>query len=208
MPRLLRRFSDMLVNPQFLRKILTTAAPTCYILFVVSIIATAAILNQVVAVVNGDIITEKELEQLLRPLYAKYKKAYSDQELIQKIEKARREAIEQLIDRRLIVQEAKSQKIDVAEKEIDRRLRQLKSHFDDEEMFYYAMQRENMNIEELRENLREQIMVQKLTRKEIRKGVNVTPLEVGQYYQHNIEKFHEPDKVSALHILVKKTLTQ
>ncbi|MDP3981267.1 MAG: SurA N-terminal domain-containing protein, partial [Chlamydiota bacterium] len=82
-----------------------------------------AIMNEVVATVNGDVITAKELEQIIRPLYAKYKRAYSEQETIEKIEKAQKEALDQLIDRKLVSQEAKRLAIEVTDKEIDQRLR-------------------------------------------------------------------------------------
>jgi uncharacterized protein YbjQ (UPF0145 family) len=62
------------------------------------------IVSRVVAEVNGEIVTSQELDQILRPLYAKYKRVYSGEDLAKRMEEARKDAISQLVERKLVLQ--------------------------------------------------------------------------------------------------------
>jgi len=162
------------------------------------------VVSRVVAQVNGDIITSQELDQIVRPLYAKYKSVYSGEELEKRIREARKNAIDQLIERKLILQEAKKKNIQVDPKDIETKLGQIKSKFDSDEEFYYALEKEGMTVDQLRENINEQLLVRTLTRQEVTRSISVSPKEVDDYYKKHIDDFSEPEMVQVGQILVKK----
>ncbi|MBI1884423.1 MAG: SurA N-terminal domain-containing protein [Chlamydiae bacterium] len=164
----------------------------------------SAVVSRVVAEVNGEIITSQELDQVLRPLYAKYKRAYSGEELNKHMEEARRDALSQLIERKLVLQEAKKQNIQIEDKKVEERFQAVKSKFDSDDEFYYALEKEGMTTDQLRENIREQLLVKTLSRQEILRSIHVRPKEVSDYYSQNTQRFSEPEMVQMGQILVKK----
>lgn len=166
--------------------------------------ADSEVVSRVVAEVNGEIITSQELEQIIRPVFAKYKRAYSGEELERKMEQARKDAVAQLIERKLVLLEAKKQSILIDERDVEKRFSQIRSKFDSEDEFYYALEREGISADQLRENIREQILVRQLTRKEVTRSVSVSPREITDYYNKNIARYSEPERVQVGQILIKK----
>jgi parvulin-like peptidyl-prolyl isomerase len=162
------------------------------------------VVSRVVAEVNGDIITSQELDQIIRPLYAKYKSVYSGEELEKRVRAARKNAIDQLIERKLVLQEAKKKNIQVDVKDVETKLGQIKSKFDSDEEFYYALEKEGMTVDQLRENINEQLLVRTLTRQEVTRSISVSPKEVDDYYKKHIDDYSEPEMVQIGQILVKK----
>ena len=73
------------------------------------------IYDQIVAVVNDDVITYSELEKVLDPLYRKYEESYSGPELFEKLQEARWSILNQLIEEKLILQEAKTREYEIEE---------------------------------------------------------------------------------------------
>jgi len=176
-----------------------------YLCFSASYLLYSEVVSRVVAEVNGEIVTSQELDQILRPLYSKYKRVFSGDDLEKRMEDARKDAITQLIERKLVLQEAKKKNIQVDEKDVESRLKQLRSKFDSEDEFYYALEREGMTVDQLRENLREQLLVRTLTRQEIAGSASVSPKEITDYYNQNVKiKFSEPEMVQVGQILIKK----
>jgi parvulin-like peptidyl-prolyl isomerase len=176
-----------------------------YLCFSASHLLYSEVVSRVVAEVNGEIVTSQELDQILRPLYSKYKRVFSGDDLEKRMEEARKDAITQLIERKLVLQEAKKKNIQVDEKDVESRLSQLRTKFDSEDEFYYALEREGMTVDQLRENLREQLLVRTLTRQEIASSASVSPKEITNYYNDNIKtKFSEPEMVQVGQILIKK----
>ncbi|MCX5687392.1 MAG: SurA N-terminal domain-containing protein [Candidatus Omnitrophica bacterium] len=71
-------------------------------IIVLSIFAQAATINKVVAVVNDEIITQQDIDQLLSVLYAQYSQEYKSDELLQKMEEAKKDILNQIIEDKLV----------------------------------------------------------------------------------------------------------
>lgn len=175
-----------------------------FFIFIFGSVSHATVISRVVAEVNGEIVTSQELDQMLRPLHAKYKTAYSGEELDKRLQDARKEAIGQLIERKLVLQEAKKKNIQVDEKDAEARLKQIRSKFDSEEEFYYALEKEGMTVDQLREDIHEQLLVRTLTRQQVAHSVIVRPKEISDYYHQNLSQYSEPEMVQVGQILIKK----
>ena len=86
-------------------------------------------LDKIIAYVNDDIVTESDVDFIISPLYAKYRSTLSKEEFDEKIQKAREDAFHQLIDRKLVLQEALKQNIKVDEEVVEKRMDELKGKF-------------------------------------------------------------------------------
>jgi len=165
--------------------------------------ATAEVVDKVVAVVNDDVITQRELDIELAPILGQYIAAYQDQELAQMMEEARHEVLYQMIEERLLVEEAKQKEIEVSEGEVDGKLARIRKNFATDQEFMDALAKEGLTLRDLRQKFREQIMVAKLVDREVRARINISPQDVSSYYQLHFAEFREPEKVRVKNILIR-----
>ena len=162
----------------------------------------SVVIDKIVAVVNEEVVTQREVVRLLIPIYEQYKKEYTGKRLENKMIETEEMFLDQLIEDKLILSEAKRQGIEATDKEIERELQRIKNRFETEEQFRDEMARQNISLSELRDRFKNDIIKSKLVRKELGWKVIISPTEVRKYYDNHIEDFTEPEKVKVLNILV------
>lgn len=159
----------------------------------------AEIVERVIAVVEGEVITLSELEEFLGPGRARMEGVDVD---IGNGE-TRRRALEKLIERKILLQEAKDRDIEIREKRMDRQLEDIKGKFASEEEFRQALREENLTEVKLRKRIEEDFMVNVLIDWEVRSKIRVGGEEIRQFYEENKERFKEREKVELGHILIR-----
>lgn len=158
-------------------------------------ISSAEIIDKVLAVVNNEVITQSELDRILFPIYTQYSEIYSEEELPEKMDEARQEMILQMIEDKLIIQEAQKEGITVAGKEVDERIAEIKSKFPNEEEFEAALEGQGLNLNILEKRYEEQALMKKIFDKEVKSQIVIVPTEVQEYYKGHISEFEEPETV-------------
>jgi parvulin-like peptidyl-prolyl isomerase len=174
-------------------------------IFILAGRTSSEVVDRIVAVVNNEVITKSEINEVLMPLYAQYKSTYDETELTRRLEEARTNILNQMIEDRLILQEAKSEGIEVTAREVEERLNEVKSQFADEEEFKRVLQTQDLTVADLKEKYSQQLMIKKLINREVRYKIEITPTEVFRYYQMNQEQFRTPEMVKLQTILIRKT---
>ena len=96
-------------------------------------------LKKIVVVVNDEIITQGEVNRLLYPVYLQYREMYGDQELNEKLNEARREIVEKLVNDKLLLSEARRKKVEVADEEVEAKLDEVRRRFRSEKEFEIAI---------------------------------------------------------------------
>ena len=174
------------------------------LLFLSACLCRAEVIDRIVAEVNDQSITNSEIENAMKPLVQEFKTDRGDKtELDKKMNEARKEVIERLIEEKLILQEAKRQKMGVRDEEIEERVQLIKSKFPDEQSFQIAMSKQAVNMWELKKVYKDQIMVKKMVRQYVRGHLKITPTQIADYYQKHINDFRLPESVRASEILIK-----
>lgn len=163
----------------------------------------AALVDKIKAIVNNEVITQSEVDRLLYPIYLRYKDIYKGNKLNEKLEEASNEILDELIEDRLLLSEAKRLNIQADEEEVDDRIKQLKMRFSGEDDFNRMLSDQNLSIKDFRTRYREQIMVEKLIDREIRYQIQILPQEAESYYREHIDEFKEPEQVKVSSILVR-----
>ncbi|HWE27304.1 MAG TPA: SurA N-terminal domain-containing protein, partial [Polyangia bacterium] len=162
----------------------------------VSVARASRVVERVVAVVNDEIILETELEQAAAPLYrgpdpesAEGKKLWDE---------VKRKALDQMIDGKLVQQQASELKLSVTPEEVDRAIQQVKeqNHLDDA-TFRQALEQQGFTVEGYRKTLKKQILELKVVNTAVRSRVTVSDDEVKTYYKQN-EKLVSGDRQSHL----------
>ncbi|MDD5679675.1 MAG: peptidylprolyl isomerase [Candidatus Omnitrophica bacterium] len=167
--------------------------------------APCVVVDKIIAVVNGEVITQQEMAQYLYPLYQEYQKEYTGKSLEDKMVEAQDMVLNQLIQDKLVLSEAKKLGIKADNDELDERIERLiKDKFGSEEKFREILTIQNISLSEMRETLRSDIIKSKVVREKVGWKVIITPSEVRQYYDQHITEFVEPEKIEVYNILVRK----
>ena len=163
----------------------------------------AEVVDQILAVVNEEIITQRDMDEYLAPLYFQYQTEYKGEELSHKIAELQKNGLNQIIEEKLLLSEAKKRKVEVDPKEIQVRLDQVKTRFSSEQEFYETVAKQGLTVEVLKDRYRDQLMINHLVDEEVRYKVTVSPTEIAQYYSSHSDEFQVPEKVRLKNILIR-----
>ena len=150
----------------------------------------AVVVDRIVAIVNDEVITLSELDEAAAPLYRRLLPRVNDpverEALIRKI---RRQVLKQMIDERLLRQEAERLGIKVSPEEIDRFLARFKEQNNlTEEKFQEFLAAQGLTLQEYRQRVAEQIKRLKLVQGRLQERVVITDEEIEKYYRERYLK--------------------
>ena len=154
--------------------------------------------DKVVAIVNNEVVTKAELD-----MYVNLLKAQMSEEEWNDYGISEKKALESLIEDRLVVQEARNRKIEILQRQIDSRISRLKSRFRSKYEFSKFLLQQGLSLLELEERIREQMLSDRLITLEVRNRVIISPAEVTEFYQENIEDFYLPERIRVESIFVR-----
>ena len=163
------------------------------------------LVDRVVAVINDEAITQSELDAYLRPLYNNLKQQYQGEELMNQLNEIRLKLLNQMIEDRLVFQEAKARGITVDEGEIDAMVEDTQRKFPSEQEFEKMLATQRYSLAELRESFRRQILVRKLHDMEVRAHVVVSPREIEDYYKNRPSELAEEERIKVRSITIRKS---
>jgi peptidyl-prolyl cis-trans isomerase SurA len=161
--------------------------------------AEAQRLDGIAAIVNDEVVLQSDVEEQLALLFMNSQIPQDSAT----VDTLRRQVLNQLIDEKLIVAEAKRQGITVSEAEVSRQVEQAiadaKERMGGEQGFRQQLARENLSEEKLREKYRgeleRQTIAQRLVQKQLPKKT-VTASEAEAYFTANKDKFpHMPSEI-------------
>src|SRR6201996_4769661 len=115
------------------------------------------VIDGVAAVVDGDVITFSQVQEVSGPRERTLREQYTGQELIDKIKEARLSALNDLIDRELIVQEFKKKEYSLPEYVVDDQIQNIvKDDFaGDRQAFMRTLNAQGFTINKFREMQRD-----------------------------------------------------
>ncbi len=147
------------------------------------------IIDSSVAVVNQDVITRSDVNKIGAPIFRQIMEEAPAEQQEKALQEARKKIITQLIENKLLTQQAAALNISVAPSEIDHAQNQIiqRNNFTDEE-FRDELQKMGMSQEQYRETLREQILRSKLINYEVRSKVVVPDEEIEKYFEEQYSK--------------------
>ena len=150
-------------------------------------VAEAAPLARVVAVVNGDMITSRELDKAAEPELLQKKLNPENPDDAVQIETLKRQVLEGMVNEKILMQEAQKLGITVSDEMIDQELERFiaDSRLSREE-FLRQMAQQGLTLETMRERLRSNIITQQLIGRMVVNKVVVTEEEIADYYRQHI----------------------
>lgn len=162
----------------------------------------AAEIDKVIVVVNDDVITESEFQQTLTRIKSDMQAQGGD---LPPEEQIRQRVLDRMILQEIQLQRAERAGIDVSEAELDSTMADIARRNElTPQQLRAAMEQEGMDYDLLRENIRSQLITQRLAEREVARDVVVTDEEVEAYLsQPRAERTGERTRYNISHILFK-----
>lgn len=155
-----------------------------------------AVTNRIVAVVNNDVILESDVNNFLSFVHMQLSATVKDkQELESQMQDIKNNALNRLIEDKLILQEALRQKIEISPERIQDMITAVKKKFSAPEDFVAALNSQGLTIADLERRFKEQLMMQDITEKEVRQKIIISPQEITAYYMGHQDEFKIPESV-------------
>ncbi|MBT5704874.1 peptidyl-prolyl cis-trans isomerase [Verrucomicrobia bacterium] len=161
-------------------------------------IAAAELLNAVVAIVFDTPITFDDIKIQTAPLEEELFRQFGREPAIlqQKINELRQSALENLIDRELIINEFQSAGYAIPESVIDEQVQdRIRRQFGDRLTLTKTIQARGITYEAYRKGIRQQVIVDALTARNVNSVLLVSPFEIERYYQANLETFQQEERI-------------
>ncbi|KPJ98015.1 MAG: hypothetical protein AMK71_12120 [Nitrospira bacterium SG8_35_4] len=156
----------------------------------------AVMLDRVVATVNDEVITWSELMGVINSEGRRNLEDLPDAERQRRIRELERPYLNNLIEAKLQVQEARRQGLTVGDSEIDGAIAEIKKKFNlTDADFLDSLETERMTMIDYRARLSEQIMMQKVVNMEVKSKIIVSDAEIQEYYETNKKEFSESKKM-------------
>ena len=152
----------------------------------------------IVARVNGEAIERWEFDNAVKRIEARAGAPVPPE----KRDEVLRNLLDQLIAYHLLAQESRARKIDVDEATVEAQMGQIRGSFPTDQAFQQGMAAQGLTLDQVRQQTRTNLLVQKVIDAEVASKIVVQDAEVSAFYQQNLDRFKQGDTVHASHILI------
>ncbi len=173
-------------------------------LFALPLVALAAlaadsVVEEIIAKINGDIITRSELNRSRDQLMQEARQAGEEA----KVAEREKDVLRDLIDRQLLLQKGKDLGI-TGETEMIKRLDEMRKDMKLETLddLERAATQQGVSFEEYKQNLKDQIVTQQVISREVGSHLQMTAEEAKQFYEDHKAELDQPEQVRLSEILI------
>jgi peptidyl-prolyl cis-trans isomerase SurA len=155
-----------------------------------SFVLAAPMGDGIIAVVNSDVITLKDLKDYMGGVYRQLKIENKTPEEIQKIMTSYEEkGVNQLIDDKLILAAAIKKGIELRPEIVEKRLKEIKNRYSSEKEFLDSLNSQGVTVTDIKNRIINQMKSKYMVDIEVSNKVFVNPEEVTAYYNEHVAKF-------------------
>lgn len=163
------------------------------------------VVDQIVAKVNGDIVSQDELQRFARELTKEMRaQGAPDTRISEAIATRQKDVLRDRIDELLLAQKGKELNINV-DSELSKYMANLQrqSGMTDPEKFHdYVKQQSGMSYEDFQSETKNQFLTREVIGQEVGRRINISDKEVQDYYAAHKQDFVRDEKVFLSEILV------
>ncbi len=169
--------------------------------------SSARIFDRIIAFVNDDVITKRRLDLLVkeRAFELQHIQRYSEAEAVKEAEKERSVLLDRLIREMLLKEAALTLKVQVTDAEIEEKIDKVLTQYQipSEDEFKKILNRDGMTLVAYREQLKRNLMAEKLVMGRILPRLQVRDSDVQEFYEENRDQLPtKADRVSLRQIFI------
>jgi peptidyl-prolyl cis-trans isomerase SurA len=187
---------------------MTRFSLACSFAFVIALptIKAQEVLDGIAAVVNDDVITFSQVRELIGPIEKAAREQLKGEELVAKIKEIRLKAINDLIDRQLILQEFRKNKFNIPDHYIEERIGTVvREEFGgDRAAFVRTLQAQGYTLDKFKQLETEKMIVQAMRGQNVKNDVIVPESKITEYYQQNRAEYALDDQIKLRMIALRK----
>jgi len=167
--------------------------------------ADVRIVEEIIAKVNGDIITRGEMEQARTRLMEEAKsQGLTGAQLAEVVRNQDKNALRDQIDQLLLVQKGKDLDVKV-DADVTRRLAEIQSQskITDPDKFHdYIREQTGMSFEDFQQQMKNTLLTQKVIGEEISSRISIPEADLRKYYEEHQKEFVREEQVFLSQILI------
>ncbi len=162
------------------------------------------IVDGIAAVVNDDVITYSQVRALSGPREKLLRSQFNGDELATKIKEARKAALDDLIDRQLILQSFKKENFQIPDHFIEGKLHEIirEDFGGDRNTFIKTLEAQNFTLGEFKKMETERMIVQAMRGKNAKPNTVISPAKVEEYYKEHQADFTAKEEIKLRLIMI------
>src|SRR5215467_1964690 len=189
--------------------------PVMAVLLVVGALAQVPIANVVfggeptvvdgmAAIVNGEVITLSQVRALAAPQERMLRQQYTGNDLQKKLTEVRQLALQDLIDRRLVIQAFKKESYEIPDHIVDLRIQQIirESFGGDRNTFVKTLEAQNYTLGEFKAKEMEKIIVGAMKSHNVKTNSIISPTKIDEYYRKHRDEFTSKEQIKLRMIMI------
>ncbi|MBI4972472.1 MAG: peptidyl-prolyl cis-trans isomerase [Candidatus Omnitrophica bacterium] len=146
--------------------------------------------DKIIAIVNDEVITQKDLDDFLNFTRMQLSAEYNNEKDLEKeLESLKTDLLDKLIEDRLILQEAKKNKIIIDHNRIKAKIDEIRSHYGSGQEFQLALREQGLSQADIEARAQDQLLMYSIIDLKVRSKISVYPAEITDFYQNNNEEF-------------------
>lgn len=164
----------------------------------------ATVVDGIAAVVNGEVITYSQVRALSAPQERMLRQQYTGDELAKKLTELRQMAVNDLIDRRLVIQAFKKESFEIPDHLVDMRVQQIirESFGGDRNTFVKTLEAQNFTLGEFKQKEMEKIIVGAMKSHNVKTNSVVSPTKIEEYYRKHRDEFTSKEQIKLRMIMI------
>ncbi len=167
------------------------------------------VVDRILATVDTEVILLSDVMAELGPHLTEIQQnATSEQDFNRRLEAHVRATLDQAIDNRILYREARMAGFSISDEAVDQRLDELRSMYPSREAFQQELEEAGETLSDLRSRLRRQLLARHMAmerRDQLARAVTVTESDIAQYYQDNINRYRQQERVRCRQIFLAAT---
>ena len=168
-----------------------------------SIAAAKAAAENILVRVAGRTVSQLDMERNVSMLLEQLRSFSDSAQIALMMPTVRKQALDNAINRILLENEVKKLGIKVDKAAVDGRIEMFRSNFVSEEAFNAELAKQHMNPDKLFEEIEVAMKAEELFARRTSAIPPATDAEIRTFYDANTERFQNPERVRASHILIK-----
>ena len=150
--------------------------------------------DKIVAIVNSDVITQKDLGDFVNFMRMQLATEYQGEKLENKIQSMKLDLLDKLIEDRLILQKAKKNNIKIDENIVSAKVGEIKKRYSSDKDFQNALYQQGLSQADIEMRVRDQLLMYNIINSKVRSKIVINPGEITDFYQRNAEEFTIPEE--------------
>jgi parvulin-like peptidyl-prolyl isomerase len=165
----------------------------------------SAVVEEIVAKCNGDIITRGDLDRARRELIEELRSSgLSGVELEQQLTEREKNLLRDRVDQLLLAQKAKDLNINV-DSEVSKQMASIQSNAkiaDPDKFAIYIKEQAGMSYEDFKQEMKNRFLTQRVVREEVTEKMPVKHEDIEKYYNEHMSEFVREERIILQEILI------